>query len=62
MWMSRALDTSAVHISAELILWLAIDGLASVKRLSIERIAQSLVTTTIRGLAGREASTNGLTI
>jgi AcrR family transcriptional regulator len=41
---------------------LAIDGLANVERLSIERIAQKVVTTTLRGLAGRRASTNGSTI
>ncbi len=41
---------------------LAIDGLANLERLSIERIAQKVVTTTLRGLAGREAATNGSTI
>ena len=41
---------------------LAIDGLANVERLSVERIAQKVVTTTLRGLAAREASTNGSTI
>jgi hypothetical protein len=38
---------------------LAIDGLASVDRLSIERITQKVVTTTLRGLAGTGASANG---
>ena len=38
---------------------LAIDGLANVERLSVERIAQKVVTTTLRGLAARGASTNG---
>jgi len=41
---------------------LAIDGLANVEHLSIERIAQKVVTTTLRGLAGREASTKGSTL
>jgi hypothetical protein len=41
---------------------LAIDGLANVERLSIDRITQKLITTTLRGLAGRGASTNGSTI
>ena len=41
---------------------LAIDGLANLERMSIERIAQKVVTTTLRGLAGREAATNGSTI
>jgi AcrR family transcriptional regulator len=41
---------------------LAIDGLADVERMSAERIAQKVVTTTLRGLAGRGASTNGSTI
>jgi hypothetical protein len=41
---------------------LAIDGLANVEHLSIERIAQKVVTTTLRRLAGRETSTNGSTI
>jgi AcrR family transcriptional regulator len=40
---------------------LAIDGLANVEHLSIERIAQKVVTTTLRGLAGSGASTNGST-
>jgi AcrR family transcriptional regulator len=41
---------------------LAIDGLANVGCLSTERIAQRVVTKTLRGLAGREASPNGSTI
>lgn len=41
---------------------LAVDGLADVERRSVERIAQKVVTTTLRGLAGRRASTNGSTI
>lgn len=38
---------------------LAIDGLAQVEHLSIERVTQKLVTTTLRGLCAPEASTNG---
>ena len=34
---------------------LAIDGLTNVRRMSIERIAKKVVTTTLRGLAGRKA-------
>ena len=41
---------------------LAIDGLANVGRLSIERVAQKVITTTLRGLAGKETSTDGPTI
>lgn len=56
--------------SAALYMWavvhglttIAIDGLASVEHLSIERITQKVLTTTLRGLAGGEASTNGTTI
>lgn len=41
---------------------LTLDGLANVERLSIERIAQKVITTTLRGLARTGASTNGSTI
>ncbi len=41
---------------------LAIDGLANVEHLPIDRLAKKVVTTTLRGLAGSAASTNGLTI
>ena len=41
---------------------LAIDGLANVEHLSMERIARKVVTTILRGLAGSGASTNGSTI
>ncbi len=41
---------------------LALDGLANVERLSTERAAQKVITTTLRGLARTGASTNGLTI
>jgi len=58
------LQTAALYTWAVVhgLTMLAIDGLANVERLSIERIAQKVVTTTLRGLAGREASTNGSTI
>ena len=41
---------------------LAIDGLEIVEHLPIDRLAQKVVTTTLRGLAGSRASTNGSTI
>jgi AcrR family transcriptional regulator len=58
------LQSAALHIWAvnHGLTMLAIDGLANVERLSIDRIAQKVVTTTLRGLAGREASINGSTI
>ena len=58
------LQTAALYTWAVVhgLTMLAIDGLANVEHLSIERTAQKVVTTTLRGLAGREASTNGSTI
>ncbi len=58
------LQTAALYIWAVVhgLTMLAIDGLANVEHLSIERIAQKVVTMTFRGLAGREDSTNGSTI
>ena len=58
------LQTAALYTWAVIhgLTMLAIDGLANVKRLSIERIAQKVVTTTLRGLAGSGALTNGSTI
>ena len=58
------LQTAALFIWAAVhgLTMLAIDGLATVERLSIERIAQKVVTTTLQGLAGRGASANGSTI
>jgi len=58
------LQTAALYTWAVVhgLTMLAIDGLANVERLSIERIAQKVVTTTLRGLARRAASTNGSTI
>jgi AcrR family transcriptional regulator len=41
---------------------LAIDGLARVERLAIERITQKVVTTTLRALAGAGTSVNGSTL
>lgn len=41
---------------------LAIDGLANLERLPIERTAQKVITTTLRGLARTGNSTNGSTI
>ena len=38
---------------------LAIDGLANVERLSIERVAQKVVTTALQGITGGRASTKG---
>ena len=57
------LQTAALYTWAVVhgLTMLAIDGLANVERLSIDRITQKLVTTTLRGLAGRGASTNGST-
>lgn len=57
------LQSAALYIWAVVhgLTMLAIDGLANVEHLSIERIAQKVVTTTLRGLAGRKASTNGST-
>jgi AcrR family transcriptional regulator len=58
------LQSAALYIWAVLhgLTMLEIDGLANVERLSIDRIAQKAVTTTLRGLAGRDASVNGSTI
>ena len=58
------LQTAALYTWAVVhgLTMLAVDGLANVEHLSIERIAQKVVTTTLRGLAGREDSTNGSTI
>lgn len=58
------LQTAALYTWAVVhgLTMLAIDGLANVERVSIERIAQKVVTTTLRGLAGSGASTNGSTI
>jgi AcrR family transcriptional regulator len=58
------LQTAALYIWAVVhgLTMLAIDGLANIEHLPIERVAQKVVTTTLRGLAGREASTNGSTI
>ena len=58
------LQTAALYMWAVVhgLTMLAIDGLANVEHLSIERIAQKVVTTTLRGLAGNGASTNGSTI
>src|SRR5271167_3604477 len=58
------LQTAALYTWAVVhgLTMLVIDGLANVERLSIERIAQKVVTTTLRGLAGSRASTNGSTI
>jgi AcrR family transcriptional regulator len=58
------LQTAALYTWAVVhgLTMLAIDGLANVERLSIDRIAQKVVSTTLRGLAGREASTSGSTI
>ena len=58
------LQTAALYTWAVVhgLTMLAIDGLASVERLPVERIAHKVVTTTLRGLAGREAPTNGMTL
>lgn len=58
------LQSAALYIWAVVhgLTMLEIDGLANVERLSIDRIAQKAVTTTLRGLAGRDASANGSTI
>jgi AcrR family transcriptional regulator len=50
------LQTAALYAWAVVhgLTMLAIDGLADVERLSIERITQKVVTTTLRGLAVRE--------
>lgn len=55
------LQTAALYTWAAVhgLTMLAIDGLASVERLSIERITQKVVPTILRGLAGTGASTNG---
>ena len=58
------LQTAALYTWAVVhgLTMLSIDDLANVERLPIERIAQKVVTTTLRGLAGNRASTNGTTI
>lgn len=58
------LQTAALYTWAVVhgLTMLAIDGLANVERLSIERIAQKVVTTTLRGLARTGVPTNGSTI
>ena len=58
------LQTAALYAWAVVhgLTMLAIDGLANVEHLSIERIAQKVVTTTLRGLARTGALTNGSTI
>jgi len=58
------LQTAALYTWAAVhgLTMLAIDGLANVERLSIERIAQKVITTTLRGLAGSRPATNGSTI
>ena len=58
------LQTAALYMWAVVhgLTILAIDGLAGVEHLSIERITQKVLTTTLRGLAGRGASANGSTI
>jgi AcrR family transcriptional regulator len=55
------LQTAALYTWAVVhgLTMLAMDGLAIVDRLSIERITQKLVTTTLRGLTGTRASANG---
>jgi AcrR family transcriptional regulator len=66
----RALTRKSELQTAALYTWavvhgltmLAIDGLANVAHLSIERIAQKVVRTTLRGLAGTGAPINGSTI
>jgi AcrR family transcriptional regulator len=57
------LQTAALYTWAVIhgLTMLAIDGLANVEHLSIERIAQKVITTTLRGLAGSGAPTNGST-
>ena len=61
---NAGLQTAALYMWAVLhgLTMLAVDGLAGVDRLSIDRIAQKVLTTTLRGLAGREASINGSTL
>ena len=58
------LQTAALYTWAVVhgLTMLAIDGLASVERLSIERITQKVITTTLQGLAARGASANGYKI
>ncbi len=58
------LQTAALYTWAVVhgLTMLAIDGLANVERLSIDRIAEKAVTTTLRGLAGRTGSMDGSTI
>jgi hypothetical protein len=58
------LQTGALYIWAVIhgLTMLAIDGLASVDRLSIDRITQKVVTTTLRGLAGKDLQQMELTI
>ena len=58
------LQTAALYTWAVVhgLTMLAIDGLANVEHLPIERISQKVVTVTFRGLAGRGDSTNGSTI
>jgi AcrR family transcriptional regulator len=55
------LQTAALYTWAIIhgLTMLAIGGLASVDHLSIERITQKVVTTTLRGLAGSGGSANG---
>jgi hypothetical protein len=56
------LETAALYMWAVIhgLTMLAIDGLANVERLSIERLAQQVVTRIFEGLAARGASRNGL--
>ena len=58
------LQTAALYTWAAVhgLIMLTLDGLADVEHLSIERIAQKVVTTTLRGLGGSGALTNGSTI
>jgi len=58
------LQTAALYTWAVVhgLTMLAIDGLADIEHLPIERIAQKVVTTTLRGLAASGASKNGSTI
>jgi AcrR family transcriptional regulator len=58
------LQIAALYIWAVIhgLTMLSIDGLANVDPLSVARVAQRVVTTTLRGLTGKETSTNGSTI
>lgn len=60
--MSSAYVSFGIKDLAPYRLMLASDDLANVEHRSMERIAQKLVTTTLRGLAGSGASTIGSTI